>query len=37
MSIDFVIPVGRNVIEKEAGKILNYEDSVIEVQRRCNV
>jgi len=31
------ISVERNVIKKEAEKILKYEDLAIEIQRMCNV
>jgi len=37
MLIDFVISGDRNVIEKEAEKILKYKDLTIEIQRMCNV
>jgi hypothetical protein len=32
MLIDVVIPGGRNVIKKEAGKILKYKDLIIRVK-----
>jgi hypothetical protein len=35
--IDVAIPGNRNVINKEAEKILKYKDLVIEIQRMCNV
>ena len=37
MLIDVAIPGDRNVIKKEAEKILNYKDLVIEIQRMWNV
>jgi hypothetical protein len=37
MLIDVAIPGDRNVINKEAGKILKYEELVIEIQRMYNV
>jgi len=37
MSIDVAIPGDRNVIKKEAEKILKYEDLVIEMQGLWNV
>jgi uncharacterized protein YlxP (DUF503 family) len=37
MLIDVVISGDRNVIEKEAEKILKYKDLTIEVQRMWNV
>jgi len=37
MSIDVAIPGDRNMIKKEAEKILKYEDLVIEMQRLWNV
>jgi hypothetical protein len=35
--IDVAIPGGKNVIRKEAEKILKYEDLTIEIQRMWNV
>jgi hypothetical protein len=37
MLIDIAIPGDRNVIKKEAQKILKYEDFTIEIQRMWNV
>ena len=37
MLIDFAIPRDRNVIKKEAEKILKHKDLVIEIQRMWNV
>jgi hypothetical protein len=37
MLIDVTIPGGRNVIQKEAEKILKYKDLTIEMQRMRNV
>ena len=37
MSIDVAIPGDRNVIKKEAEKILKYKDVRIEIQRMWNV
>jgi hypothetical protein len=37
MLIDVAISVDRNVIKKEAGKILKYKDLTIEIQRMWNV
>jgi hypothetical protein len=37
MLIDVAIPGDRNVIMKEAGKILKYKDVIIEIQRMWNV
>jgi hypothetical protein len=37
MSLDFAIPGDRNVIQKEAEKILKYKDLTIEIQRMWNV
>jgi len=37
MSIDVAISGDRNVIKKEAKKILKYEDLTIEIQRMWNV
>jgi hypothetical protein len=37
MLIDVAIPVDRNVIKKEAQKILKYKDLTIEIQRMWNV
>jgi hypothetical protein len=37
MLIDAVISGGRNVIKKEAEKILKYKDLTIEIQRMWNV
>jgi len=34
--VDTAISVGRNVIKKEAEKILKYEDLEIEIQHMCN-
>ena len=34
MSIDVAIPGDRNVIKKEAEKILKYKDLTIEIQRK---
>jgi hypothetical protein len=35
MLIDVAIPGDRNVIQKEAEKILKYKDLKIEIQRTC--
>jgi len=35
--IDVAISGDRNMIKKEAGKILKYKDLTIEMQRMCNV
>ena len=35
--IDVTIPGNRNVIKKEAEKILKYKDLIIEIQRMWNV
>jgi hypothetical protein len=35
--IDVAISGDRNMIKKEAGKILKYKDLTIEIQRMCNV
>jgi hypothetical protein len=35
--IAVAIPGGRNVIKKEAGKILKYKDVIIETERKWNV
>jgi hypothetical protein len=35
--IDVAIPGGKNVIMKEAEKILKYKDLIIEIQRMWNV
>jgi len=35
--IDIAIPGGRNVIKKEAEKILKYKDLTIEIQRMWSV
>jgi hypothetical protein len=35
--IDVAIPGDRNVIKKEAEKILKYKDLTTEIQRMCNV
>jgi hypothetical protein len=37
MLIDVAIPGGRNVIKKEAEKILKYKDLIIEIQRMWNI
>ena len=37
MLIDVAIPGERNVIKKEAEKILKYKDITIEIQRMWNV
>jgi hypothetical protein len=37
MLIDFAIPGGRNVIKKEAEKILEYKDLTIKIQCMRNV
>jgi len=37
MSIDVAIPGDRNVIKKEAEKILKYKDLITEIQRMWNV
>jgi hypothetical protein len=37
MLIDIAIPGDRNVIKKEAEKILKYKDLIIEIQRMRNV
>jgi len=37
MLVDAAITGDRNVIKKEAVKILNYEDFIIEIQRRWNL
>jgi hypothetical protein len=37
MLIDVTIPGDRNVIQKEAEKILKYKDLTIEIQRMWNV
>ena len=38
MSIDAAIIYGdKNVIKKEAEKILNYKDLIIDIQHMCNV
>ena len=37
MLIDFAISGDRNVIKKEAEKILTYKDPTIEIQHTCNV
>jgi len=37
MFIDFAIPGDRNVIKKEAEKILKYKDLIIDIQRMWNV
>jgi stalled ribosome rescue protein Dom34 len=37
MLIDVAIPGDRNVIKKEADKILKYKDLIIEIQRMWNV
>ena len=37
MLIDVAIPGNRNVIKKEAEKILKYKDLIIEIQRMWNV
>jgi hypothetical protein len=37
MLIDVTIPGDRNVIKKEAEKILKYKDLIIEIQRILNV
>ena len=37
MLMDVAIPGERNVIKKEANKILKYKDLIIEIQRMWNV
>ena len=37
MLIDVAISGDRNVIKKEAGKILKYKDLTVEIQRKWNV
>ena len=37
MLIDFAVPGDRDVIKKEAEKILKYKDLPIEIQRMWNV
>jgi hypothetical protein len=37
MLIDVAVPGDRNVIQKEAEKILKYKDVTIEIQRMWNV
>jgi hypothetical protein len=37
MLLDVAIPRDRNVIQKEAEKILKYKDLTIEIQRMWNV
>jgi len=37
MFTDFAIPGDRNVIKKEAGKILKYKDFIIQIQRMWNM
>jgi hypothetical protein len=37
MLIDVAIPGDRNVIQKEAEKILKYKDLTIEIQRMCGM
>jgi hypothetical protein len=37
MLIDIAIPGDRNVIKREAEKILKYEDLIIEIQRMWNL
>jgi hypothetical protein len=37
MLIDVAIPGDRNVIKKEAEKIIKYKDLIIEIQRMWNV
>jgi hypothetical protein len=37
VSIDVAIPGDKNVIKKEAEKILKYKDLIIEIQRMWNV
>jgi hypothetical protein len=37
MLIDIAVPQNRNVIKKEAEKILKYKDLIIEIQRMWNV
>jgi hypothetical protein len=37
MLIDVAIPGDRNVIKKDAEKILKYKDLIIEIQRMWNV
>ena len=37
MLIDVAIPGDRNVIKKEAEKILKYKDLTVEIQRMWNV
>ena len=37
MLIDIAVPENRNVIKKEAEKILKYKDLITEIQRMWNV
>jgi hypothetical protein len=37
IEIDVAVPGDRNVIKKEAEKILKYKDLIIEIQRKWNV
>ena len=37
MSIDVAIPADRNVIKKEAEKILNYKNLTLEIQPTWNL
>jgi len=37
MLIDVAIPGDRNVVKREAEKILKYKDLIIEIQRMWNV
>jgi hypothetical protein len=37
MSTDAAVPAVRNVIKKEAEKILKYKDLTVEIQRMWNV
>ena len=37
MSINAAIPGNRNVIKREAEKVLKYKDLIIEIQRMWNV
>jgi hypothetical protein len=37
MVIDVAVPGDRNVIQKEAEKILKYKDLIIEIQRMWNI
>ena len=37
MLIDVAVPGDRNVIKKEAEKILKYKDLIIEIRNMCSV